>query len=486
MSRAPDSLDPGVGFSTEAMEADWLAYTPLLTYAHAHGVTGTRLIPGLATDLPTITDGGTTYRFTLRKGLVYSNGQPVKASDFGLTVERSIRLGWPGSRRFLIGRIEGAAGFADRRAKSISGIAADDSTGQITIRLTAADGEFDDVLALPALAPIPGSTPVRDERSSPPPGVGPYRIVNVTPGRSFELVRNASWGRMNIPGIPAGHLGIDVRISPDRTANVLAVLGDKADVLDADNAIPSRLLGRVDARASGRFVTQTANATYSIFLDATHGPFSSQLAREAVVTGLDENVIERLVSGGLAPGCYLLPPAMVGHPSAPCPYREPVGGGNIARARALVRQSGWSGAALTVSRAAAPPLSAVTSYYVSLLDQIGFRASQAAANPGLHPQTGFALLSPALPDPAAIYEQLSVADDPFIKQQLRLLAAVPAGQLSAVSSLWMALDEYTARKAYLAVLGYPTVPELFSSRIDTGAVIFQPVVGLDWSSFALR
>ena len=34
---APDSLDPGFGYTTQAAEADWLAYTGLTTYAHAGG-----------------------------------------------------------------------------------------------------------------------------------------------------------------------------------------------------------------------------------------------------------------------------------------------------------------------------------------------------------------------------------------------------------------------------------------------------------------
>ena len=48
MGTAPDSLDPQSGYTTQAAEADWLAYTGLLTYAHANGQGGTQVIPGLA------------------------------------------------------------------------------------------------------------------------------------------------------------------------------------------------------------------------------------------------------------------------------------------------------------------------------------------------------------------------------------------------------------------------------------------------------
>ena len=38
--------------------------------------------------MPTVTGRGKDYKFTLRKGLKYSNGKPVKASDFPATIVR--------------------------------------------------------------------------------------------------------------------------------------------------------------------------------------------------------------------------------------------------------------------------------------------------------------------------------------------------------------------------------------------------------------
>ena len=37
MGTAPDYLDPQEGYTTQAAEADWISYTPLLTYRHASG-----------------------------------------------------------------------------------------------------------------------------------------------------------------------------------------------------------------------------------------------------------------------------------------------------------------------------------------------------------------------------------------------------------------------------------------------------------------
>ena len=64
----PQSLDPGKDYTTQGEETNWIVYTGLVTYAHKSGATGGQLIPGLATALPKISDGGKTYTATLRTG----------------------------------------------------------------------------------------------------------------------------------------------------------------------------------------------------------------------------------------------------------------------------------------------------------------------------------------------------------------------------------------------------------------------------------
>ena len=50
------------------------------------------LVPDLATSIPTPTDGGRTYTFTLRSGVRYSNGEVVAPVDFRRALERGFRL----------------------------------------------------------------------------------------------------------------------------------------------------------------------------------------------------------------------------------------------------------------------------------------------------------------------------------------------------------------------------------------------------------
>ena len=79
----PDYLDPALSHSEEGWTAIYDTYIPLLTYKHASGKEGSEVIPGLARSLPKISADRKTYELRLRDGLRYSDGSPVKASDFG-------------------------------------------------------------------------------------------------------------------------------------------------------------------------------------------------------------------------------------------------------------------------------------------------------------------------------------------------------------------------------------------------------------------
>ena len=58
----------------------------------AHRGTNPKLVPDLATSIPTSTDGDRTYTFELRSGIRYSNGEVVAPGDFLRALERGFGL----------------------------------------------------------------------------------------------------------------------------------------------------------------------------------------------------------------------------------------------------------------------------------------------------------------------------------------------------------------------------------------------------------
>lgn len=504
----PDSLDPQVGETTASTEATWNVYLGLYTYAHAAGTAGTKIIPALAASLPKIGNGGKTYVITLRKGLHYSNGAPVKASDFAHAVERAIKLNWA-NKSFLTEHIEGGEAFDEGKASSISGIEVNDSTGVITIKLTAPYGPFLNVLAFPAAGLVPGNTPMKPMPNDPPPGAGPYEIAKVKLNRSFEEKVNPHWASQAIEGIPTPKSNVLVRVQSNSNAEAEEVLSGNADLFDWNSPLPPAAVQQAKREASSRYdVKPVAQVTF-FFLNVTEPPFDSPLARQAVQYALNRAAFQRLAAGYLTPGCYLLPPGIVGHPSAPCPYGEASSTGDVSKAKELVARSGTAGDEVTVWGLGASPYREYVDAYTQTLKAIGYNASEKIVSPATYfptitslktkAQTGFAEYTQDFPNPVDFYQlidgksihpegntDLSVARDELIESEVEKLGGAPASQLPSKAAAWEALDRHTAKEAYLAVVGYQDAPELASSRVSFGALVFSPVYGPDWATLELK
>ena len=508
MLTAPDYLDPQLAYGTESGEADWITYTPLLTYKHASAPDGADLIPGLAESLPQVSPNGRIYTLRLRPRLVYSNGRPVMASDFTYAVERAIRLGWGGSA-FLTKYIVGAKPYANGDASSISGIQADDVSGGITILLRKQFSAFANVLAFPATAPIPTGTPMRNMTDHPPPGVGAYEIRDVARNGSFNLVRNPRFEALNLPGIPTGNLArIVVRVESNPNAAIQQVLSNRADNLDPGTQAPPAVLARFKSEAPARFGSAPIPSTLYFFLNTTTPPFDGELARRAVVTALNRPALARRGGGLVDPGCYLLPPGIAGHPSDSCPHGDATADGKLAAGRQLVQESGTAGQSVTVWGEQSAPGRAYVRYYTRLLNRLGYHAQANLIPPSnyfrtvgaaaTNPQTGFADWFNDFPTPSDFYRvmdadsirpthsaNLGRVSDPFVQQQLEKLNLVPVQDLASTTNGWHDLDEYVATKAYAAVFGYQELPVLLSDRIDPGSVNLNPLFLSDWSSWSL-
>jgi peptide/nickel transport system substrate-binding protein len=505
---APDYIDPNEEYTTQGAEIDWISYTGLLTYKHAAGEAGGTIIPGLATALPQISSDGKTYTLTLRKGLTFSDGKPVKAADVKYSIERAIKLNW-GGKSFITGYVTGASAYDSGKAKDISGITADDATGKITIHLDKAYGAFANVLAFPELGTVPSSTPMKNQSNSPPPGVGPYMISNVVPNQSYTLKKNPLFAKFNIPDIPLGHLDtINFKITSNTQSEAQQVLSGSADVFDAGDTVPPALLPQINNQAADRFQKQTIPSTFYAFLNVRIPPFNNALAREAVNVGVDRRAFQRLSSGFMQPACYFLPDGISGHPTAPCKYGT-LGAPDIAKAHQLLQQSGQMGAKVTVWGETREPRKEYMDYYTSALNKIGFKASEkiiadatyfpTIGNAKTAAQTGFADWIQDFPNPSDFYllldansiqptnnENFGNVNDPHIQSELAVLNKTPATQLSSVAGRWTALDEYVASKAYVFVFGSEQVPEFFGPRINKDAAVFHRTYFTDFTSLALK
>jgi peptide/nickel transport system substrate-binding protein len=496
-----DYLDPGLTYSAEGLNVIWNVYLPLLGYRHAAGAAGATIVPYLARSLPRVSRDGRTYTLTLRRGLKYSNGQPVKASDFKATVERDFKLDSPGAGYFF--NIAGADQMRKERGGHISGIVVDDATGRITITLKSPQGDFENVLASEFAAPVPANAPASDASTHPLPATGPYAIQSYSAGKQIVEVRNRQFRAALFDGnVPAGN--------PDKI--VWDIIGDPAAALqrtiagqdDWDpQAIPAASLVATQAKYGDQVKIYTPPNTYYFFMNTRVRPFNNVLVRRAVNYAIDRKALVAIYGGLARPTENILPP------SYPSYSKHSLYPHDLAKARRLIRQAHAVGARVTVwnhDRGLDPK---TTEYLVKVLDSIGLRARSkiitsatywaTIGNQASAAQIGFADWFQDYPHPLDWFDVLlngeritktynsnyANFDDKGVNKKIDALNKQPV-PTSPINSEWAALDRQIMLKAPWAPFLNREFTDFFNQKVDLSCYVNHVVYGFDYAAICMR
>jgi len=184
------TLDPAKNYTVLGFQSSQYVYDGLVGFRRAAGVAGTAIVADLATAVPKPTDGGKTFVFHLRRGIRYSDGVALKASDFATVFERQFTVPGP-ANGFYQGIVGGQqCARSPRRCDLSKGVVPDDAAGTVTFHLTAPDPEFLDKLALPFAVAIPATTPLHDMGNTPVLGTGPYMWKSYQPNTAAVTPRS--------------------------------------------------------------------------------------------------------------------------------------------------------------------------------------------------------------------------------------------------------------------------------------------------------
>ncbi len=500
----PEALDPALDYSAEGWTAMGQVYIPLLTYKQAEGSEGSEVIPGLAKDLPEISPDGKTYTLTLRKGLKYSDGTPVKASDFPATVERLFKVNSPGS--FFYSKIVGAEKFEKTKKGGISGIKTDDQTGKITIELTAPSSTFTNELAMIFVALVPPGTPAEDQTSNPPPSTGPYMIVNVKPGRSWEYERNPQWAKANSEAMPDYPTGYMDHVEATEITNAETQVGEieqgKAQWMQ--NLVPADRYAEVKSKFEGtQFKSAPTNSTYLFWLNNQEAPFNDVKVRQAVNYAVDGEALERIYAGQLSAGQQILPPGMPGYEELDLyPY-------DVETAKELIAEANPQDRTVTVWTNNEPQSQEAGEYLEGVLNEIGLDAKLKVINaknyygvvgnqstPDL--DAGYMAWFQDYPNPtnfmlpmfssegiaASGSTNLSRYSNPEFDKRLGELGEEPLGPEQEAA--YAELDRKLMEEAAAAPFGSLSISTFVSEEINLEKVIFNPTLGQLLTSFEYK
>jgi peptide/nickel transport system substrate-binding protein len=476
-----DYLDPGLSYTVEGWGIMWNVYLPLIGYTHANGPDGATIIPYLAKDLPKVSADGKTYSFVLKSGLKYSDGTPIKASDFAATIERDFKVDSPGVGFF--GNIVGADTFAKTKTGHISGITTDDKTGDITIKLNSPQGDFSNILATEFAALVPANAPAKDQSTTPLPSSGPYMIKSYPPNKKAILVRNPNFNASDFGGnVPAGNpdmMTIDI-IGDDTVALQRVISGQ--DDYDFHQIPPDRLAS-TQQKYGDQIKVYTPATTYYFFMNNRVAPFDNLKVRQAVNFAINREALIRIYGGLGQPTENVLPPTYPQYQKLSMyPY-------NLAKAKQLIQASGDAGAEVTVwnhDRGTDPKASA---YLVDVLNSIGLKAHEKIINSAVYwttvgnqatkAQIGFADWFQDYPHPLDWFDVLlngdritdthnnnyANFDDKAVNAKIEALKKEPT-LTDSVNAQWAQVDKMVDEQAPWAPFMNRQFTDFFNSDMD--------------------
>ena len=494
-----DYLDPGLSYTVEGWGVMWNVYLPLLGYKHVNGPDGATIVPYLASDLPKVSSDGRTYSLTLRKGLKYSDGTPVKASDFRATIERDFKVDSPGVGFFA--NIVGADAFGKTKKGHITGIVTNNATGAITIKLNAPQGDFENILATEFAAPVPANSPAKDTSTHPVPATGPYMITSYKPNKQIVEVRN--------PNFDASALGSNVPTgNPDRV--VWDIIGDDSVALqrvisgqddwEGYHPIPTDRLSAVQQKYAAQIKVFTPANMYYFFMNVRQPPFDNLKVRQAVNYAINRNALVRVYGGLATPTENILPPTYPQYKKhSMYPY-------NIAKAKSLIKAAGATGASVTVwnhDRGLDPKS---TAYLVDVpqLDRSEGQGEDhqlrqvywtTVGNQATKAQIGFADWFQDYPHPLDWIDVLlngeritqthnnnyANYDNKAVNEKIDALKKQPT-LTSTVNSQWAALDDTIMKDAPWAPFLNRQFTDFFDSKIDLSCYVNHVLYQFDYAT----
>lgn len=303
----------------------------------------------LAAVPPTISPDRKVWTFHLRKGVLFHNGMEVTADDLKFSIMRTlsphtkpaVSWGQPADTIFV-----GAQDFVKGSAKDVSGMQVLD---RYTIRFVLAQpvAVFPYLLASSFNFVVPKAVVQKEGDlyfANHPIGTGPFMLQSWQKGVRVVVVRNPHYFHAGKPYLDK--IIADTSVAP----NIIALKVEKGDLDGFGISTEIAASDLQQAQRDSRFATYLVRGptAWVTWMDVNvHAvPLNSPELRQAIALAINHDRLVRLLGGQAYPAHQLYFP--IDPQYDPQLEQHPVYGYDLARAKALVKASGYHGQLITI------------------------------------------------------------------------------------------------------------------------------------------
>ncbi|WP_031224929.1 ABC transporter substrate-binding protein [Streptomyces roseochromogenus] len=196
-------LDPGQIYVSDQMALAQLIHRGLTGYkATSDDGKQHEIVGDLATDSGTTTDGGKTWKYTLKDGIKFDDGTPITSKDVRQTVERLFAPFITQGPSYLQQWLADTSGSAYRKllpdgpykGKHLPDSVLstpDDKT--IVFHFKKAHPDLPYTLAMAGYSIVSAKGDTKEKYDKAPVTTGPYKVQSFKSGKSMVLVKNTNW-----------------------------------------------------------------------------------------------------------------------------------------------------------------------------------------------------------------------------------------------------------------------------------------------------
>ncbi|MBO3761535.1 ABC transporter substrate-binding protein [Ciceribacter sp. L1K22] len=323
------TLDPAIGYDW----VNWSMIKSLFSRLVDYEPGTANIVPSLAESFEVAPDG-LTYTFKLRKGVKFSNGRDVVASDVKYSIERAVNPKTQGPGAGFFGAIAGFDDMMGGSTETLSGIETPDD-GTVIFKLSRPDATFLHVLAInfASIVPKEAVDAAAGDFGKKPVGSGTFILKDWTIGQKLVFDRNPDYFIDGMPYIDK----VTVEVGQEPLVALLRLQKGEVDIA-GDGIPPAKFLEIKNSLEGAQMIVDGEQLhTGYLTLNTKIKPLDDVKVRQAINMAVNKERITRILNGRATPANQPLPPLMPGYDKEFTGYAF-----DVEKAKALLAEAGYA------------------------------------------------------------------------------------------------------------------------------------------------